>query len=137
MKVRIASVNEEHFSVCIKNNMWGANTTIVNKWEIGDILIFSVDKQIAAIAEIAGESYWDDKELWDNGLFWNRVPLKFQYILSPEDRIPVAGPIRDLLKKEWGENYGWGILNKTPLKQDTAKYIINEIHSRANALSFM
>lgn len=135
MKARIAKVDEQQFSNCVKHKLWGANHTFIDKWDIGELLIFSIDRKIAAIAEITGKSYMDDTVIWDNGLFWNRIPLEFRHILAPEDRIPMSDSIKEMLIKDWGPKYGWGILNKTPLNQDTTDYIISEVQSRPNSLA--
>ena len=127
MKTRIASVNEEQFQKCLEKKVWGSNNNSIDKWEIGDLLIFSVNREIGAVAEIVGESYLDDSVIWDNGIFWNRIEIDFKYVLEPKNRIPIVNEIREFLYKDWGKNYGWGILNKVPLEEETAKIIISMV----------
>jgi len=91
MKTRIASVDYKTFLLCYKYNLWGENNVYLSKWEVGDQLVFKVGGKILALAEINGEAYLDDTIIWDNGLFWNRLPIKFKKILSPNNGIDFLG----------------------------------------------
>ena len=136
MKVRIVSVREKQFLVCFKCGLWGANNVHISKWEIGDVLIFKIGKYIVGTAEVTGESYMDDAVIWDNGLFWNRLPIQFNYMLQKEDYLSIDCGIKDLLINEWGKNYGWGILNKMPLEDGTTQFILNELGKKPNSMNY-
>jgi hypothetical protein len=132
MKTRIAKVDEFQFLTCLKYGLWGGNTNLVKSWNDGDVLVLSIDKEIAAIAEIVGQSFVSDDVIWDNGFFGYRIKLNFIHILAKEDRIPIQGDIKELLIKAWGKNYGCGILNKTPLPADIANIVLDTIKKKSN-----
>lgn len=123
MITRMASVDYLTFLMCYKYNLWGANNVYVSKWKIGDHLVFKVGDKIVAIAEIVEEAYMDDTIIWENGLFWNRVPLKFIKVLSEENCVSFEKLLKPLFTERWGKKYGWVILNKHPLPDE----IISEI----------
>ena len=136
MNVRMASVDEYQFLRCLKYGVWGSNQRRIDKWNIGDMLIFSIDKKITALAEVTGAIYETDELLWDNGIYMYRLPLKFKVVLSVEDRIPVVGDIKDYLVLSWGFNYGTGIVNKRLLNEEAAKFIVEKIEDKPNSLLF-
>lgn len=136
MAIRIASVDKSTFFTCIKHNLWGANNGSVDKWNIGDTLIFKVNNSLKAVARIVDKPYVDDTPIWENGLFWNRVPLEFDNILNDENSITFSGEIRDMFLREWGINYGWVILNKYPLKDDIAGSILKQFETKENNISY-
>jgi len=132
--LRLTKVDEYQFLTCFKYKLWGSNTDRFKKWKIGDLLLFIVDKHIAAIAEVAGNSFKDEKPVWDNGLYPYRLPLKFLNVLLPDNRIPILGEVRDALISAWGTNYGWGILNQQALPDNSANIIINNVKRQPNAM---
>jgi hypothetical protein len=132
MVVRIASVSMETFLYCIKLNLWGTNSNFLYKWHIGDKLIFKVENKLMAVASVAGEAYLDDKEVWPNGLFWNRLPLSFDIVLKEEDAVDFNSDIKDLFLKEWGKKYGWVILNKYPLPTEIGNALLNVFVNKNN-----
>lgn len=134
MKVRVASVDEYQFLTCLKYGLWGANTRRSVNWEPGDMLIFSVNKKITALAQVIGEPFTSSDIIWDDGLYPYRVKLSFVHVLSENCRIPVDGEVKALLINSWGTNYGIGILNKTPLSKDAAKDLIGLINIQENSL---
>lgn len=135
MNLRLVSVDELQFLTCFKNNVWGSKTarfTGKNKWNVGDYLVFLVDKTVAGLAKVSGEPFFSKKEVWDNGIFPYRISIKFEYVGLPQNRLPVLGEIRDALTSEWGPGYGWGILNQRLLEGQTASVIINKILASPN-----
>mgnify|MGYP001565348742 CR=1 FL=1 len=135
MNLRLVSVDELQFLTCYKNSVWGSKTarfTSKNKWNVDDYLVILVDKTVAGLAKVSGEPFFSKKEVWDNGTFPYRIPIKFEYVALPKNRLPVLGEIRDALTSEWGPSYGWGILNQRLLGGQTASVIVNKILASPN-----
>lgn len=40
MKVMLCSIKQADFDKCIIHKLWGANSSIVKSWNIGDLLVF-------------------------------------------------------------------------------------------------
>ncbi|UFS71765.1 EVE domain-containing protein [Geomonas sp. RF6] len=131
MKTRLCCLSEEHFNTCVAHKLWGANSTHPKKWDIGDILIFKVDNKLAGVARVIGEAYIDDTKIWDNGLFFYRVELDFERVLTPENRIAFDGEIKDSFISLWGKSYGWVILNKYPLPLSIRDLILSKFKMNA------
>ena len=102
---------------------------------MGDYLVFTVDKALSGYAQVSGKPFQSNEKVWDNGLFPYRIPLEFKHVLAPIDRIPILGDIRDILVSQWGNSYGWGILNQRVISFSAAEKIINAFISHPNALT--
>lgn len=135
MRLRITKVDEYQFLTCLKYSLWGSRSARFKDWQKGDYLAFIVDKALIGYAEISGEPFRSDEQVWDNGLFPYRIPLKFHQILTTNDRIPILGEIRDILISAWGNRYGWGILNQQVLTDSAAERIINAFKILPNNLA--
>ena len=135
MRVRITKVDEYQFLSCLKHSLWGSKSARFKNWRKGDYLVFIVDKALTGYAEISGEPFQSDEKVWDDGLFPYRIPLKFRQILAKTDRIPILGEIREILVSQWGNSYGWGILNQQLLTDSSAEKIITAFISRPNNLA--
>jgi hypothetical protein len=118
----------------LKYSLWGSRSARFKDWQKGDQLAFIVDKALAGYAEVSGEAFRSDERVWDNGVFPWRISIKFQYILSKNQRIPILGEIRDILISAWGNSYGWGILNQRVLGDSLAEKIIAAFRERPNNL---
>ena len=134
MILRIASIYEHEFLICLKYGIWGGRRRRFGKWKTGDLLAITVDKRIAGLAKVDGEPYYSTETVWDNGVFPGRIPVKFIWVLDINDRPHLQGSIRAALVGAWGTNYGWGILNQMVLEDRYAKVIVDEVCSRPNAL---
>ncbi len=135
MATRIGKVKDErHLLKCIEHQVWGSNSyTSYGSWRTGDVLLF-ICNGLAGIAEVSGPMYYSVDEVWDNGLFPYRVPLRFKHLVNERDRPQIAGDIRSALIREWGPTYGIGILNKRALSDATSQMIIRAITSLPNML---
>ena len=118
----------------MKYSLWGSRSARFKDWQKGDKLAFIVDKALAGYAEVSGEPFRSDERVWDNALFPWRIPIKFQYVLTKDKRIPILGEIRDILMSAWGNSYGWGILNQRVLSDSPAEKIIATFAERPNNL---
>jgi Syntaxin. len=134
MSLRVVKVDDFQFLLCVKYGVWGSNKNIFKKWNEEDYLAFTINKRIAALAQVSGNYFTSDEILWDNGLYPYRIPINFIYILSLENRIPVNGLIKDIFVASWGNNYGCGILNQNPIRDEFIDTIINEIKKKSNDL---
>lgn len=134
MALRITSVDEYQFLTCLKHGVWGSKSDRFKKWDIGDELVFAVDKRIAALAVISGKGFKSDEKIWDNGVYPYRIEIEFKVILEEENRLPLLGEIRDALIKGWGNTYGYGILNQLILPQAEADIIRKEIYKQDNGI---
>lgn len=130
MRIRLTKVDEYQFLTCVKHGLWGSKNARFADWQIGDHLAIIVDKQIAGVAVISGDPLFSQERVWDNGIFPNRIPLKFKYLFEKESRPQILGSIRDNLIREWTPKYGWGILNQRLIEGDSASSILREIESR-------
>lgn len=127
MSLRIASIDNGQFEICVKKGVWGSNNSGLTKWQVGDKLLFFVEKEVAGLAEISGQYFASDEIVWGNGVFPYRVPLKFLFVLPKEKRLPTRSVIKDKLMSVWGYNWGWGIQVKQPVPQKEAEEILNYI----------
>ncbi len=93
-----------------------------------------VDKAIAGLAQVCDKPYVSNEVVWDNGLFPNRIAIKFLHVALPENRLPLLGEIREALTSAWGNNYGWGILNQMVLPESESKKIADSIKTSKNDL---
>lgn len=132
MRLRITKLDEFQFLTSVKNQVWGSKVSRFSSWEIGDFLIFIVDKAIAGIAEVTGKPYVSKQRVWDNGLFPHRIPVKFVHIMLPKNRPPVLGEIRDVLTVTWGPKYGFGIINQQIISGSAAEKLVKLIRSFPN-----
>lgn len=132
--VRMASVDEVQFLLCIKHEVWGSNAARFKHWAVGDYLIFVVEKAIAGVAEVTGETFQSEEAIWENGVFPHRVPIRFLYALGPEIRPPIYGDVWDAVTSAWGTRYGWGLATQSSLPDDAAQIILEAIQMRPNEL---
>lgn len=130
MRLRLTKVDEYQFLTCVKHQVWGSKSARFSEWETGDYLAFIVDKQIAGLAQVTQAPYVSQTKVWDNGLFPNRIPIRFEYLFDKEHRPQILGKIRDTLVDVWTTRYGWGILNQNLLEDSNADVIIKEIKAR-------
>ncbi len=136
MRLRLSTVDEFQLLTCFKHSIWGSEPNRFKDWQKGDSLAIIVDKKLAALAEISGEPFFSREKIWDNGLYPNRIPLRFNSILLPDDRPLILGEIRDSLTEEWGPSYGWGILGQQKLSEKSAEVIIKSIKSQKNSINY-
>jgi hypothetical protein len=66
MRLRLSSIDEFQLLTCFKHGLWGAKMDRFPGWEQGDYLLLTVNKSLAALAQIAGKPFKSDKEVWDN-----------------------------------------------------------------------
>jgi hypothetical protein len=135
VRLRVTKIDEVQFLTSFKNQVWGSKTARFKDWKPGDYLVFIVEKAIAGLAEVSGEPYVSKKAVWDNGLFPNRIPLKFSHAFLQTNRLPILGEIRNAMTSIWGPKYGWGILNQSLLQDNPAETIVNAIRLCQNDLS--
>jgi hypothetical protein len=126
MAVRMAKISAVELKNCVKHGLWGSNNSL-SKWQIKDMLILYADRKLAAVAEVTGEAFMDDLPVWGNGLFPYRIPVIFKYVLEPDNMIPFDSEIIGTLIDEWGLNYGWGIVAKRPMSEESSKKLIEKI----------
>ena len=135
MRLRITKVDEYQFLSCLKHSLWGSKSARFKDWQKGDYLVFIVDKALSGYAEVSGQPFQSNETVWDDGLFPYRIPIKFRQILTKNDRIPILGEVRDILVSQWGNSYGWGILNQQLITNSAAEKIINAFVSHPNNLA--
>jgi hypothetical protein len=96
----------------------------------------TVNKSLAALAEVAGKPFKSNERVWDNGLYPYRIPIRFLNVAQPQDRPLLLGGIRDALTSEWGPTYGWGILNQRLLEGDAAEKLVSAIKAAPNSIEY-
>jgi len=134
VRLRITKVDEYQFLSCLKHSLWGSRSARFKNWQKGDYLLFIVDKALSGYAEVSGEPFQSNEKVWDDGLFPYRIPIKFRQILPKSERIPILGEVRDILVAQWGNSYGWGILNQQLITNSAAEKLINAFTPRPNNL---
>ena len=105
-------------------------------WEQGDYLLLTVNKSLAALAQVAGKPFKSNEKVWDNGLYPYRIPIRLSIVLRPHDRPLLLGEIRDVLTSVWGPTYGWGILNQQLLEGDVAEKLVSAIKTAPNSVEY-
>ncbi len=134
LRLRITKVDEYQFLSCLKHSLWGSKSARFKNWQKGDYLVFIVDKALSGYAEVSGEPFQSHEKVWDDGTFPYRIPIKFRQIIPKNERIPILGEVRDILVKQWGNSYGWGILNQQLITNSAAEKLMNAFTSRPNNL---
>ncbi|MDP1623165.1 MAG: hypothetical protein Q8M08_12595 [Bacteroidales bacterium] len=134
MRLRVTKVDEYQFLTCVKHEIWGSNSARFSDWQVGDYLVILVDKYVAGLAVISGKSFVSQSKVWDNGLFPNRIPVKFKYLFDKEHGPQILGNIREAFVNAWTTRYGWGILNQNLIEDPNAEIIIKEIKARPSQL---
>lgn len=136
MNLRLTKLNEFQFLTCVKHGVWGSKIARFENWKEGDLLAFIIGKRIAGVAKVSGKPFKTNDLVWDNGLFPHRIPIKFTYLMLPDNRPPVLGQIRDaLISSAAGTSYGMCILNQTVLPDGPADTILQVINSQQNDLN--
>jgi hypothetical protein len=135
IRLRLTKIDECQYLICLKHSLWGSKSARFKDWQLGDYLIFIVDKALAGLAEVADKPFQSKQNIWDKDIYPHRIPMKFVHVLAVEQRIPILGEVRDALTSAWGPRYGWGILNQQVLTDTPAETIIKAIRSRPNSLS--
>jgi hypothetical protein len=136
LNLRLCKIDEHGFLVCVKHAVWGSKRNRFKSWKVGDQLAFIVGKSIAGLAKVSGKPFYSKEVIWRNGVFPNRIPLKFTHILAKDDRVPMDGEVMDILTSAWGKRYSWGLVMLKPLPEKESKRIIEMIQSRKNHLDW-
>jgi hypothetical protein len=136
MRLRLSAIDEFQLLTCFKFGLWGAKTDRFGEWQQGDYLLLTVNKSLAALAEVAGKPFKSNERVWDNGLYPYRIPIRFLNVAQPQDRPLLLGEIRDVLTSVWGPIYGWGILNQQLLEGDAAEKLVSAIKSAPNSIEY-
>jgi hypothetical protein len=134
MTVRLVKISESQFAKCVEAGVWGSQVSRFGDWAIGDIIAFTIDRHIAALAEVRGPAFVSETQVWDNGLFPHRIPITFVHVLEAANRVPVSGRVKELLQSQWGPKYGLAILSQRPLMELVGSAIVEAVQARANAL---
>jgi hypothetical protein len=135
VRLRLTKIDEFQFLICLKHTLWGSKSPRFNDWYEGDRFAIIIDKSLAALAEVSGPAFESEEEVWDNGVFPYRIPLRFTHVLAAQDRPPILGEVRDALIQQWGTKYGWRILNQEVLESPGSDVVVNAFASRPNALT--
>lgn len=134
MRLRIIKVTELNLSICIENNIWGSEQSRLKSWAVGENLVFTVDKHLAAMAVVIGKPFSSNDLLWKDNLYPHRVPVKFTHFAQVNDRPPLIGQVRDILMRHWGKNYGFGILAQRLIEGQDAESIVGLFTTVQNSL---
>ncbi len=134
MRIRITSVDELQFLLCIQYGFWGSKSARFKDWEKGDYLAILVDKAVAGLAQVSGEPIQSRERIWTKDVYPHRIPVKFLRATLPDNRLRVLGEIRDELTSEWGPSYGWGILNQRVIEGVRAEKLVRFISESPNDL---
>lgn len=135
MALRVVKVIDDfQLLTSIEHGLWGSNTSRFSGWKIGDVLVISVNKALAAMGTLAGKPFRSEKKVWDNAPYPYRIPVKFEYAMLPEHRPLILGAVRDALTAEYGAQYGFCILNQVPIADTAASIIFSTIKTATNDL---
>ncbi len=88
MRLKVVKSNEIDFLTCVRFGLWGSNTRRVSSWLSGDSLALTVEKAIAALAELVGEYDVSGDRIGEAGAFPYRIPIKFHCAFLDSNRIP-------------------------------------------------
>jgi hypothetical protein len=89
VRLRLTKIDEFQFLICLKNELWGSKSPRFNDWYEGDRFAIVIEISLAALPEVSGPAFEAQEEVWDNGVFPYRVPLRFTHVLAPQDRPPI------------------------------------------------
>jgi len=117
---------EENLYICILDGLWGSKTNKLAHWTPGDQLIVYVERALAAIFSITGESYYDPEPVWPGDLYPYRIPIRLEKIIHPALRPPMSNEdIRRALILHHSRAYGIVlILGAQPLADAAARVLL-------------
>lgn len=137
-RMRLTKVDEFQFLTCVKHGLWGSHTNRFKSWQVGDVLVIFVGKDLAGLGRVVGKPFKSNEQVWDNGLFPHRVPLHYEIVLLPEHRPPLLGDVRDGLAKAFPSGgYGLGILNQLLVPAVASKPILAAMTSAPNDADYV
>jgi hypothetical protein len=55
VRLRVVATPEANFQKCLHHGLWGSKTNRLCDWRPGDLVVFSLDKKIAALAEATND----------------------------------------------------------------------------------
>ena len=120
-----------NYLICIKRGLWGAKINKIRKWKEGDKLLFFVDKNLAAIAEVIGNPFYDEAKIWPDDLYPYRIKIKFKHILQDTDWIPID-EVKDILIEEHGRKWGMCLVAVLPQTERIFRKLSRKILSKKN-----
>lgn len=132
MAVRIVTVDEVQFLTSVRYEMWGSNfSRRFNRWVVGDYVVFVVEKHVAGLAQVIGKPFVASTPVWDNGVFPNRIRIRFLHIALRENRFSVYPKLQEIL---WSANthYGWAVFTQHPVTDDASQKITEMILATPN-----
>jgi len=74
MRLRLTKIDEYQFLTCLQHQVWGSDRVRFKDWKVGDYLAFIVDKAIAGLAQVSGETFVSDQLVWENDVYPYRIP---------------------------------------------------------------
>lgn len=86
-RLRLTEISEYQYLTCLEHSLWGSKLPRFKDWQLGDYLVFIVDKALAGLAEITGQPFRSEKKIWDSNIYPYRIPIKFVHFLAVDQRI--------------------------------------------------
>ena len=133
----MAWMGQYNFLLCFKHQIYASKRAIFRNWLRGDYLVFCVNNQIAALAEVSGESYTSEEPVWLNKTKPHKIPLKFVHAVCEQYRLPFHGAIENALETVFGKNYKVAIVSNKMLPEKLAGFLYKTIFNTRNDFEFV
>lgn len=136
MRARVTKLDDYQFLTCLQHGLWGSRSARFKDWQVGDKLILLVGNAVGGLAEVSGKPFKSSEQVWDNDVFPHRIPMRFTWVPSPEQRPPILGEVRHTLSEAYDGGGGWGlgILNQRLMKEDAATKLLSLLLSTPSDL---
>lgn len=123
MRCRIAKIDKKHFKTCYEFKIWGSKSNRFKNWCKDDYLIFLVAGSICAVSQVSDLPLYSEKSLWESGIYPFRIPISFVKL----NECLINDHVKNILKAEWGNHYGWGIRNQQLIEGTNADKLIKHL----------
>ena len=130
MNVRVVCINRDSFDICREYNLWASKTKRIKNWNIGDVLVFRVNGNIAGYAKVTSEMFESDLAYWSDALYVYRFNLGDWNLLSENSWIEVNSEIKTLFMDSWGDHYGLKMINQVPLLEKQATILMDMLRTK-------
>ena len=135
MRLRFLKNDEFQFLTCLKDGTLVSSSEFLEDCQVGEFIVFVVDKTIAGLAKVSGEFYSPINHVGENNLSSFCIPLKFTHAFHNKNRLKFQEKFPASLISAWGSNYERENHVQKPIHEDFAKAIINTISINKNDLS--
>ncbi len=119
----VKSKSWEAFEIGREKEVWGSNKKRYRNWKIGERLLFFIENNGVAVAEIRSEQFLSNEVFWKEDLYPNRIRFACFDVYKGKEGSELQASIKKILKEGYGPTYGTMILFGTKIPDELEKEI--------------